>query len=67
MMKAASWLAEEYKIPCELSLETEMACGVGICQGCPVPTDESTFLATGKRFRLVCMEGPSFAHESIVL
>ena len=67
MMKAASRLAEEYKIPCELSLETEMACGVGICQGCPVPTDESTFLATGKRFRLVCMEGPSFPHESIVL
>lgn len=67
MMKAAARLAEEYKIPCELSLETEMACGVGICQGCPVPTDEKTFLETGKRFRLVCMEGPSFPHETIVL
>jgi dihydroorotate dehydrogenase electron transfer subunit len=67
MMKAAARLAAEYGIPCELSLETEMACGVGICQGCPVPTDEATFLATGKRFRLVCMDGPSFPHESIVL
>jgi dihydroorotate dehydrogenase electron transfer subunit len=67
MMKAAARLAEEYNIPCELSLETEMACGVGICQGCPVPTDEKTFLETGKRFRLVCMEGPSFAHEKIAL
>ncbi|HET6510963.1 MAG TPA: dihydroorotate dehydrogenase electron transfer subunit [Candidatus Kapabacteria bacterium] len=67
MMKAAARLAEEYNIPCELSLETEMACGVGICQGCPVPTDEATFLETGKRFRLVCMEGPSFAHEKIAL
>lgn len=67
MMKAASRLAEEYGIPCELSLETEMACGVGICQGCPVPTDEKTFIETGKRFRLVCMEGPSFSHEKIVL
>jgi dihydroorotate dehydrogenase electron transfer subunit len=67
MMKAAQRLAEEYSIPCELSLETEMACGIGICQGCPVPTDEQTFLSTGKRFRLVCMEGPSFPHEKIVL
>ncbi len=67
MMKAAARLAEDYNIPCELSLETEMACGVGICQGCPVPTDEATFRETGKRFRLVCMEGPSFAHEKIAL
>jgi len=67
MMKAAQRLAEEFDIPCELSLETEMACGIGICQGCPVVTVEATFQATGKRFRLVCMEGPSFQRESIVL
>ena len=67
MMRAAQKLAAEFEIPCELSLETEMACGIGICQGCPVVTDEKTYLATGKRFRLVCMEGPSFSGEDIVI
>lgn len=67
MMKAAKALAEEFGIPCELSLETEMACGIGICQGCPVVTDETTYQEQGKRFRLVCMEGPSFSSDSIVL
>jgi dihydroorotate dehydrogenase electron transfer subunit len=65
MMQAAIALATEFEIPCEVSLETEMACGIGICQGCPVVTDEETFLSTGKRFRLVCMEGPSFSAKEI--
>jgi dihydroorotate dehydrogenase electron transfer subunit len=67
MMRAAQSLAMEFGIPCEVSLETEMACGIGICQGCPVETDRATFESTGKRFRLVCTEGPSFPAESIVL
>ena len=67
MMRAAKTLAAEFGIPCEVSLETEMACGIGICQGCPVPTDEATFAATGKRFRLVCMDGPSFEAGGIEL
>ncbi len=67
MMRAAAVLAAEYGIPCEVSLETEMACGIGICQGCPVPTDDTTFQKTGKRFRLVCMDGPSFSAETITI
>ena len=67
MMRAAQALAAEFDIPCELSLETEMACGIGICQGCPVETDAATYAETGKRFRLVCTEGPSFAADKIVL
>lgn len=67
MMRAAAQLAKDFGIPCEISLETEMACGIGICQGCPIPTDEETFKSTGKRFRLVCMDGPSFEYDTIVL
>ncbi len=67
MMRAAQSLAAEFGIPCELSLETEMACGIGICQGCPVQTEESIFLQSGRRFKLVCTEGPSFNAEEIVL
>src|SRR5581483_4933160 len=60
MMRAAQSLAAEFGIPCELSLETEMACGVGICQGCPVLNEERVFQRTGRKFRLVCTDGPSF-------
>jgi len=31
MMEAVAHIAHEAKIPCEVSLETPMACGVGIC------------------------------------
>ncbi len=66
MMRAAAALAEEFDIPCEVSLETEMACGVGICQGCPVQTTEAEKIASGKSFHLVCTHGPSFEREQIV-
>jgi dihydroorotate dehydrogenase electron transfer subunit len=67
MMRAAQSLAAEFGIPCEISLETEMACGIGICQGCPVLNEESVFQKTGKKFRLVCTDGPSFKAEEIVI
>lgn len=67
MMKAAIALSEEFAIPCEVSLETEMACGIGICQGCPVPTTDTESSAGGKKFYLVCTQGPSFTKERIVI
>jgi dihydroorotate dehydrogenase electron transfer subunit len=67
MMRAAQALAAEFGIPCELSLETEMACGIGICQGCPVLNEESVFQTSGRKFKLVCTDGPSFNAKEIVL
>ncbi len=67
MLRAAQSLAAEFGIPCEISLETEMACGIGICQGCPVRNEESVFQATGRRYRLVCTDGPSFRSEEVVI
>ncbi len=55
MMRAVSAIAREKEIPCHLALECEMACGVGLCQGCPVET-----LNGEKKYRLVCKEGPVF-------
>ncbi|HUE73539.1 MAG TPA: dihydroorotate dehydrogenase electron transfer subunit, partial [Pirellulaceae bacterium] len=34
MMQAVAHIAHEAKIPCEVSLETPMACGIGICFTC---------------------------------
>ncbi len=56
MLKALAKLAHEWQVPCHLSLETPMACGVGICFSCvtKVRTGE------GWDYRRVCVEGPVF-------
>ena len=53
MMKAVARLAETSGIPCEVSLENSMACGVGACLCCVTPT-----VAHGNQ--CVCTEGPVF-------
>jgi dihydroorotate dehydrogenase electron transfer subunit len=53
MMKAVARLAEAAGIPCEVSLENTMACGVGACLCCVTPTVEH-----GNQ--CVCTEGPVF-------
>jgi dihydroorotate dehydrogenase electron transfer subunit len=60
MLKSLSLLAHELQIPCEVSLESVMACGVGICQGCPVERTEGE-----KKYSLICKEGTVFDSESI--
>ncbi len=67
MMRAAIALSNEFQIPCEVSLETEMACGIGICQGCPIETSSIEAEKIGRKFHLVCTHGPSFEKEQIVL
>ncbi len=62
MMKALSDFATSRKIECELSLEGDMACGVGICQGCPVERTSG-----GKKYSLVCVEGPTFNCNDVLL
>ncbi len=56
MLRALSNLARRWGVPCHLSLETPMACGVGICFSCVtrVRTAESW------DYRRVCVDGPVF-------
>lgn len=62
MMKALAALAAETKIECELSLEGDMACGIGLCQGCPVE------MRSGEnRYLLVCVDGPTFPANEVIL
>lgn len=60
MLRALSELAAEAAIPCEVSLESAMACGIGICQGCPVETPQSD-----KKYALICKEGTVFDSRRI--
>lgn len=42
MLKAVRELAIEKDIPCQISLEERMGCGLGVCLGCAVKTAQST-------------------------
>lgn len=53
MMEAVARLARAAGVPCLLSLETLMGCGIGICVGCAVP-------AAAGGFHLACQAGPVF-------
>ncbi|NTW51315.1 MAG: dihydroorotate dehydrogenase electron transfer subunit [Chlorobiaceae bacterium] len=55
MLKALARFCKERDISCELSLESIMGCGVGICYGCMVELNN----ANGeKESMLLCREGP---------
>lgn len=52
MVKALENISIEYKVPCQVSLEEWMACGVGACVGCSVKTKSG--------YKKVCSDGPVF-------
>jgi len=67
MMEAVREVAVSENLDCEIALETLMACGFGICQGCTmeyVSNGDSTDTYRNK-FGLVCMDGPVFKAEEI--
>ena len=51
MLEAVRLICSERDVPCELAMESPMACGYGACFGCAVP------LADGGYMRL-CVDGP---------
>ncbi|MDR1127985.1 MAG: dihydroorotate dehydrogenase electron transfer subunit [Treponema sp.] len=57
MLRAAAAKCREAAVPCRVSLERRMACGVGACLGCTV--------VTGKGSRRCCADGPIFKAEEL--
>jgi dihydroorotate dehydrogenase electron transfer subunit len=62
MLKAVAQYALSSGIPCEVSLEGPMGCGIGICQGCPVELTGSE-----KKYALMCKDGPTFDVRTVRL
>ena len=58
MLGAVADIAAQGSIPCQVSLEGYMACGVGACLGCVAPGHHHT--PETPDFRCVCTEGPVF-------
>lgn len=56
MLKALALLARRWGVPCHVSLETPMACGLGICYSCVA----RILTADGWDYLRVCVDGPVF-------
>ncbi|MDA7440867.1 dihydroorotate dehydrogenase electron transfer subunit [Candidatus Pseudothioglobus singularis] len=61
MLEAVSKLANEYKLPCQASLEEYMACAVGGCAGCVV----EVLTENGPAMKRVCVDGPVFDAKTV--
>jgi dihydroorotate dehydrogenase electron transfer subunit len=62
MLCALARLAKRWNVPCHLSLETPMACGVGICFSCVTRVRT----AEGWDYKRVCVDGPVFDAAQLV-
>jgi dihydroorotate dehydrogenase electron transfer subunit len=58
MLKAVAGFAAQQKMPCWISLERRMACGVGVCLSCVVKTNAG--------YQCSCSDGPIFASKDII-
>lgn len=61
MLKALQEYCIASKLDCQISVECAMACGFGICQGCPIETYDK------QSYKLVCKDGPVFNADEVSL
>jgi len=62
MMKRMAEILKEHSIPCQVSMEERMACGVGACLGCAVRTGTQK---GDPPYMRVCKDGPVFDIDTI--
>lgn len=61
MLRALKIFSTKYELNCEVSTESAMACGFGICQGCPIETPDR------EHYYLICKDGPVFNTKSVII
>ena len=60
-MKAIYNYSTKFDYDCDLALETIMACGIGICQGCTIEKQTLTHKESYRdKYALACIDGPVF-------
>jgi dihydroorotate dehydrogenase electron transfer subunit len=62
MLKCVVGIVEKHGIPCQMSIESRMACGVGACLGCAVTARNRPGL-----YYHTCLDGPVFDSREISL
>ena len=63
MLRAIKNLAIKKDIPCQISLEERMGCGIGVCLGCAVKTARSS--KESPEYWHVCKGGPVFRAKDV--
>ena len=58
MLKEIAIISKQYDIPAQISLEEQMACGIGACFGCVVQLK--------KGYKRACKDGPVFNAKEII-
>ena len=58
MLKSVAKAAAEFGVPCQVSMEERMGCGVGACLVCATPMKDGTV-------KHVCKDGPVFNAEEV--
>ena len=58
MLKSVAKVAAEFGVPCQVSMEERMGCGVGACLVCAVPMKNGTMTRA-------CKDGPVFHAEEV--
>lgn len=66
MLRAIKTYAEERGIPCYISLEERMACGIGACLACVCKTKEKDHHSNVHNKR-ICKDGPVFLSTEVEL
>ena len=61
MLEAVAKMANDYGLPCQVSLEEFMACAVGGCAGCVVKVQTDA----GPAMKRVCVDGPVFDAKTV--
>ena len=75
MLKAVALWSLARGVPAFLAMESMMACGTGVCRGCPLPRSASARAAYvpatapslhgNREWAMCCSEGPVFAAEDL--
>ncbi len=63
MICATAAISAEFEIPCQVSLERLMACGIGLCQSCAVKCKAQN---GGAVYKLCCKDGPVFWADEVI-
>jgi dihydroorotate dehydrogenase electron transfer subunit len=58
MLRSVARVAEEFGVPCQVSMEERMGCGVGACLVCACKTADG-------HYRHVCKDGPVFDAKEV--
>ncbi len=61
MLRAAAQITETHRVPCLVSLETPMACGIGICFTCVARIRQGEHWD----YKRTCVEGPVFDARTV--